>query len=255
MTARFSSLLQALESGETLIFGHRGACEYAPMNTFAAFDLARAAGADGVELDVHLSDDDHLVVIHDDSVDATTDDSGPVREKSLAELKALDAGGWFADDFRGERIPTLDEVFAEFGADLFINVEIKATLDQAPDIVRRLADCVRRHDLRDRVIISSFDPRTVRRAKETMPLALTGFLCHPRTPAQYFQSLEGLRLEARHPWHDMVDEQFMNWAAAQRLFVNVWTVNEIERALKLRELGVNCIITDDPARLLDAFGR
>ena len=255
MTARFSSLLQALESGETLIFGHRGACEYAPMNTFAAFDLARAAGADGVELDVHLSADDHLVVIHDDSVDATTDDSGLVRGKSLEELKALDAGGWFADDFRGERIPTLDEVFAEFGADLFINVEIKATLDQAPEIVRRLADCVRRHGLRERVIISSFDPRTVRRAKETMPSTLAGFLCHPRTPADLYQSLKGLRLEARHPWHDMVDEQFMNWAAAQRLFVNVWTVNEIERALALRELGVNCVITDDPARLLDAFGR
>ncbi len=250
---RFDTLHQALDSGETLVFGHRGAMARAPMNTLAAFELARRQGADGIELDIHLSRDNQLVIIHDDTIDATTDGRGTVGEFTLAQLKRLDAGKWFANEFAKQRIPTLDEVFDAVGNDLFINVEIKAARDLVELVARRLADCVRRHKMRERVIVSCFDPVVLRRAKEMMPMILAGFLYHPAMPAAHYQPPKERWHEARHPWHEMVDQDYMNWARAQGYFVNVWTVNEPNRAIELRDLGVNAIITDDPARMIDAL--
>ena len=123
-----------MAAGETLVFGHRGAMASAPMNTMAAFELAIAQAADGIELDMQLSRDGYAVVIHDYTVDKTTDGSGNVRDKTLAELKSLDAGSWFRQTFAGERIPTLDEVFDTLGDQLFVNVEIKSTGENSGDI-------------------------------------------------------------------------------------------------------------------------
>ena len=105
-----------------MAIAHRGASSYAPENTFAAFDLAIEMGARHLELDVHFSSDGHLVVIHDDTVDRTTDGSGPVTSRSLAALTALDAGAWFDPRFKGERIPTLGAVLEK----VFQNPEFKA---------------------------------------------------------------------------------------------------------------------------------
>jgi glycerophosphoryl diester phosphodiesterase len=120
------AILDEIYQGRTLVFGHRGAKAYAPMNTIPAFELAAQQGADGAELDVHLSRDGNPIILHDFSVDATTDGSGLARTMTLAQLKDLDAGGWFGDAFRGVRIPTLDEVFEAVGSRLYINVEIKS---------------------------------------------------------------------------------------------------------------------------------
>ena len=250
---RFDSLRDAFDSGETLVFGHRGAMARAPMNTLAAFELARQQGADGIELDVHLSRDGQLVVIHDDTVDATTDGRGKVGELPWSELKRLDAGSWFSADFAGERIPALDEVFDACGKDLFINVEIKAPLDSVALLEQRLADCVRRHSLRERLIVSCFDPAMLRRVHGLMPMVMTGFLYQPDMSAATELPLKQLRREARHPRHDMVDESYMRWARGLGFYVNVWTVNEAGRALELARLGVNAIITDDPALIVSAL--
>ena len=250
---RYRTIRDALSSGETLVFGHRGAMARAPMNTLASFELAHSQGADGIELDVHLSRDGHLVVIHDETVDATTDGRGKVGELSLAELKRLEAGAWFADEFQGEGIPTLDEVFDAFGGALLINVELKAPRASLKLLENRLADCLRRHSISERVIVSSFDPVVLQRVKETMPMVMTGFLYHPAMPVAHRSPSRKLRHEARHPWHDMVDEGYMNWARTQGCFVNVWTVNDPVRAIALRDLGVNCIMTDDPGLIVSAL--
>ena len=250
---RYRTMREALNSGEPLVFGHRGAMAQAPMNTLAAFGLAREQGADGIELDVQVSRDGHLVVIHDDTVDSTTDGKGRVADLTLAELKRLDAGSWFADSFAGQRIPTLDEVFAEFGNAMLINVEIKASRDSLDRIEKRLADCLRRYNMREQVIISCFDPAVLRRVRGMMPMVMMGFLYQPDMPVSHYLSLKKLWHEARHPRHDMVDEDYMNWARAQGYYVNVWTVNEAERALRLKRLGVNAIITDDPSRIVRAL--
>ncbi|MDE2635801.1 MAG: glycerophosphodiester phosphodiesterase family protein [Chloroflexota bacterium] len=251
----YETLQDALNSSETLIFGHRGAMARAPMNTMASFALAMQQGADGIELDIHLSRDGQLVVIHDDSVDATSDGQGKVADMTLDQLKRLDAGAWYSDEFAGQRIPTLDEVFDAFGDGMFINVEIKSSRETVDRLEKRLAECLRRHNMRERVIVSCFDPVILRRAEQAMPKVLMGFLYAPAMPAAHEIPLKEIRHEARHPLHVMVDEGYMKWARAQGYYVNVWTVNDPERARQLKRLGVNTIMTDDPATIISALSQ
>ena len=138
-----------------LNFAHRGASGHAPANTMAAFLLAAEMGADGIELDVHLSADVELVVIHDHAVDSTTDGQGPVSALSLAELQQLDAGSWFAPRFAGERIPTLRQVLEAVGQRLLINVEIKvAPGHHPPTLEREVVRLIEEGGMVDRVLIS-----------------------------------------------------------------------------------------------------
>ena len=109
------TLRDALNESRTLVFGHRGASAYAPMNTLPAYELAVTQGADGIELDVHLTKDKQIIIVHDETVDKTTDGTGNVHDMRLAELKELDAGSWFGAEFHGTRLPTLDEVFEAVG--------------------------------------------------------------------------------------------------------------------------------------------
>jgi glycerophosphoryl diester phosphodiesterase len=247
------TILEALDSGNALVFGHRGAMARAPMNTLAAFELARRQGADGIELDAQLSKDGHIVVIHNDTVDATTDGRGKVCDMTLADLKRLEAGTWFSDAYAGERIPTLDEVFDAFGGDLLINVEIKSSGTWSYRADKLLADCVRRHNMRERVIVSSFDPMILRGVGQMLPTVIMGFLYKPDMPAHHYPPLKKLWRQARHPRHDMVDEGYMNWARGQGCYVNVWTVNDAQRAIELARLGVSAIITNEPDTIIRAL--
>lgn len=140
---------------DILNIAHRGASAYAPENTFAAFDRALELNVSHVEMDVHLTRDGHIVVIHDDRVDRTTDGTGSVAERTLAELRALDAGSWFGAKFTGERIPTLDEVLQRYKDRLYLHIEIKAR-PAATGLASRTVDLVRRHGVSDSVTIISF---------------------------------------------------------------------------------------------------
>lgn len=138
---------------------HRGASSYAPENTFAAYDRALAMGITHIELDVHFTSDDHIVVIHDDTVDRTTDGSGPVSGKTLAEIQKLDAGSWFGPDhapaYAGEPIHTLAEVLQAYKGRLHFHIEIKAR-DARTGLARRTIDMVRGHGLTEGATITSF---------------------------------------------------------------------------------------------------
>ena len=125
----FGNEVRGSLSRRPLNFAHRGASHEAPANTLAAFLLAVDLGAEGIELDVHLSKDGHVVVIHDFDVAATTDGQGLVCDKTLAELKDLDAGSWFDPVFAGQRIPTLQEVIDAVGGRLLLNIELKVRVD------------------------------------------------------------------------------------------------------------------------------
>ena len=255
MSARFTSIYQAMASGETLILAHRGSIASAPMNTMAAFELAIEQGADGIELDVQRSSDGHAVIMHDFTVDATTGGNGAVAEKSLSELQELDAGSWFSRDFAGERIPTLDQVFASFGVRSLFDVEIKSANDGSNGTEELLAESIQRYSVQDRVVVSSFNPFVLLKFRQLMPKVMIGFLYVPALPPEYVSPLRELSHEARHPWHDMVDEEYMRWARENDYYVNTWTVNDLGRAAELRKLGVNAIITDNPKLLVDAFSR
>ncbi len=248
-------MLDSWYSGQTLVFGHRGASAFAPMNTLPAFELAVEQGADGVELDVQRSQDGHAVIVHDFTVDHTTDGSGHVADMSLAELKELDAGSWFSATFRGVRIPTLDEVFETVGQKLCINVEIKSDSAETDGIEQLVANIITRHDLEQRVIVSSFNPLALKRFRDILPFVPIGFLYSADVPVDTRQMMRDMQLshEARHPHHELIDAEYMEWTKKNGYRVNTWTVNDLERAVTLRDLGVDAIITDKPVDLLRAL--
>jgi glycerophosphoryl diester phosphodiesterase len=245
--------LEAFYDRTPLVFGHRGARAYAPMNTIPSFELALAQGADGVELDVRLTRDGAMIIMHDDRVDTTTDGTGYVHEMTLAEIQALDAGSWFNDSFQGVRVPTLDEVFDAIGSRTRINVEIKAESVRSGGLEAKVADAIRRHNLAERVLISSFNPVTLRRFRHIMPEVPIGFLHSAESPFFLPQLMIGLSHEARNPHYPLIDARYMAWAKRQGYRVNTWTVNDAATAVQLGALGVDCIITDNPDILIAAL--
>ena len=231
-----------------LNFGHRGASYDSPENTLAAFRLAREMGADGAELDVALSRDGVAVILHDATVDRTTDGSGGVADLTLSELKALDAGSWFAPEFARERIPTLAQVFEAVGHDLLLNLELKAMGVDPEGLAAAVVACIDQHAMADSVLISSFNPlalRAVRRTRPDLPLAL---LYGPSLPqpelARWVEDLAPLA--ALHPEHRRVTAEHVAWARGHGCQVNTWTVDETGEMRRLIDLGVDGIITDRP---------
>jgi glycerophosphoryl diester phosphodiesterase len=132
MEASMDSRTQHLYPQDFLVIAHRGASSYAPENTIAAFDLALQMGARHLELDVHLTRDDYLVVIHDDTVDRTTNGTGPVASQTFAALQGLDAGTWFGEAFVGVRIPTLAEVLTRYQGRMHLHIELKGLTTHLP---------------------------------------------------------------------------------------------------------------------------
>lgn len=252
MTTTMQALVDEFYAGKLLVFGHRGARAYAPMNTIPSFELALAQGADGVELDVRLTRDGEMIIMHNDTVDETTDGEGKVEDFTLAEMKALDAGAWFNESFRGTRVPTLDEVFEAIGKRTRINVEIKADGLHGNGIEAKVADAIRRHGLERSIIVSSFNPVTLRRFRHVMPEAPIGYLHSPEVPGFISHLMFGLSHEARNPYYAEIDQKYMAWAKGAGYRVNTWTVNDPAEAVWLRDLGVDCIITDVPDVILAA---
>ncbi len=238
----------------TLIFGHRGASHTAPQNTLAAFRAAVEAGADGVELDVHLSADGVPVVIHDAQVGATTDGSGRVQEMTLAQLKALDAGRTFAPEFAGERIPTLEEVFAEVGDRLLINIELKPQPRGVVGLEEAVVALVRRMGMQERVWFSSFKPYalyTVRRLAPEIPCGLLYSVLNVGT----LWLLPFTPHEALHPHHPLVNARMVRRAHRRGMRVVTWTVDDPDAAARMVEWGVDVIITNEPAALVRALAQ
>lgn len=219
------------------IIAHRGASAHAPENTLKAFQMALEQGADGIELDVMLTKDGRLVVIHDDTVDRTTNGTGKVREMTLAELKALDFG-------QGEPIPTLDEVFEGFGGKFLINVELKnysTMLDRLPVTV---AELVTAFNLAGSVLISSFNPLNLPRFHRRVPETPLGLLTLPGKANGLTSHL--FHFNALHSFHEDVDAALVAAEHAHSRQVNVWTVDDPAELHRLADLGVDAIITNDP---------
>ncbi len=243
--------LDGIYSGRRLILGHRGAAAEAPQNTVAAFRRAMQVGADGVELDVQLSRDGQVVVIHDDTVDSVTGVSGRVAAMTLAELQALDAGRLFDAEFAGERIPTLDQALEAVGPEGIVNIELKGEGLLGDGLEREVARSVHAHRMEGRVIISSFNHLRLWRMRRLDPLLPRAMLHWPGGPA-YERNLWLLPLaqpDALHPDASMVNPAYMARARRWGVRVNVWTVDDPAGAQRLLDLGVDGIITNDPRQL------
>ena len=233
-----------------LIIAHRGASASAPENTLAAFRLALEQGADGIELDVTRCASGEVVVMHDATVDRTTDGTGAVLALPLDALRALDAGSWFGAAWSGERVPLLEEVLEEVGGRLRVNIEIKRE-GSGGGLEERVAELVRCHGLQDSVIISSFSPRALRRMRRAAPELPRALLTAWPAPPELILAWAGplLAPQALHPPHRLVHAASVATAHRLGLRVNAWTVNERADMARMIALGVDGIITDRPAEL------
>ncbi len=230
------------------IIAHRGASAHAPENTLAAFRLALEHGADGIELDAKLTADGQVVVIHDPTVDRTTGSSGIVREMTLAQLKALDAGSFFDFLYAGEPIPTLAEIFDIIGSRTLINVEITnytSIRDALPD---KIADLVIRYHMQNSVLFSSFHPLNLMRIKHRLPQAPVALLTLQGGAGRIARGMLGRLVAPKflHPYYTDVQESGLGVEHRRGRRVIAWTVNEPEAIRRLFKMGIDGIITDDP---------
>jgi glycerophosphoryl diester phosphodiesterase len=230
------------------IFAHRGASAYAPENTLAAFRLALEQKADAIELDAKLTADREVVVIHDQSVDRTTDGSGRVGKMSLAQLRQLDAGSHFAPAFQGERIPTLVEVFEAVGEQIFINVELTNYASVTDSLPEKVADLVDRYNLSKRVMFSSFNPLALLRARRVLSEPPIGLLAQPGKPGSWARSWIGriIGYNSLNPELSDVDLQLVETAHQRGKRVLVYTVNQAEDIKRIFQMRVDGIFTDNP---------
>ena len=234
---------------QPLIIAHRGSSTYAPENTLAAFQLAAEQGADAIELDVDLTRDGHAIIMHDATIDRTTNGQGRVADLTLEEIRGVDAGAWKDAAFEGERVPLLQEVLEAVGQRLLINVEVKSMSLRSNGVEAKVAALVRQYDLFERVIISSFNPVALRRVKQLEPRLACGLLYAPDLPIYLRRAwLAPLipHLDARHPHHSQVNRAAVDQFHAQGLVVNVWTVNQAGSVRAMELAGVDGIIGDDP---------
>lgn len=251
-----------------LNIAHRGARGHAPENTLPAFELALKLGAHMFELDVHLSADGHVVVHHDDDVLRCSDAAQRfpkrasyfISDFNLTELRALDAGSWFAGA-AATTIPTLDEVLELARAhQRFVNIELKSLPRMYRQLVPRVFECLDRLDMREQVLISSFDHQTLLDVRARCERVATGVLTSERL-ARVATYLELLDADAYHPSCSSACDSLGLHAAVPELdtgtldalrgaskHVNVWTCNDSAAMQKLRAAGVTGIITDYPDR-------
>ena len=232
-------------------FAHRGFSGNYPENTMLAFRKAvETEGCDGIELDVHLSKDGEIVIIHDERVDRTcVNNTGLVKDMTLEELQKCDVSFKFAGQCEPQYIPTLREYF-ELVKDTHIvtNIEIKTSNYEYHGIEQKVYDLIMEYGLKDKIIISSFNHFTIKRMKEVCPDMKCGLLTETwMIDAGAYT--KNLGVECLHPiWFNMIGEQF-DEVKANGLEVNVWTVNEEEDIRTMMNRGVTSIIGNFPDRI------
>jgi glycerophosphoryl diester phosphodiesterase len=234
---------------QPLVIAHRGSSAHAPENTLAAFELAAAQGADAVELDVTLTHDRQMVVIHDDTLERTTDGRGRVTDLSYAEIRRVDAGAQFGDRYAGQRVPLLSEVFETVGHRVLINVEIKGSSLRSAGVEGLVLNLIRQHDLCERVLISSFNPLILMKVKRLEPDAACGLIYSPAAAIYLRRAWLApfiSDLNARHPRSDLVTPERVKQTHARGQRINVWTVNDAATVRRLAAAGVDGLIGNDP---------
>lgn len=239
-------------SNKPLVFAHRGAKAIAPENTLPAFAKALEMGVDGIELDVHSSRDGQLAVIHNFSVNKLTNRRGLVRHFTAAQLAEMDAGSHLSPQFAGTGIPTLDQVFDLVGNRCLVNVEIKSNSPSGGEETNLLAAMIAKRHLYDQVIVSSFNAITLIRLHSLDPKVQLGFLYYLPMPTYvldaWFTSV--MQPQALHPYHKLVNADLIRYAQSKGCAVNTWTINDLDEAKRLADLGVTTIMSDVPDQMM-----
>lgn len=232
------------------VIAHRGNSWVAPQNTLAAFESAYRDQADAIELDIQMLADGRAAVIHDDTVDATTNGTGPIGDFTAAELAELDAGAWFSPAFTGQRVPIFDDVldFLSARPEISVLLEVKGVWPREP--LARVLEAIGAAGLADRFVVQSFEVETMTLARGLVPDMRREWLIDAWRPdvvdVAYDLDVQGVNPNGMilldHP--DFVDE--MHGAG---LSVGVWILNEVPHWAAAQTLGVDAIITDRPGML------
>lgn len=232
-------------------FAHRGFSGRYPENTMLAFQKAvELEGCDGIEMDVHLTKDGELVIIHDEKIDRTcVNGTGYVKDYTLGELKQFDVSFRFAGECEPQKIPTLREYFELVKADSIItNIELKTGIFEYAGIEKKVYDMIEEFKLKDRIIISSFNHFSVMRMKELCPDMKCGFLTETwMLDAGHYTKAAGV--ECLHPIFYNLTEEVVAEVKGQGIEINTWTVNEVEDIRTMIARGVTSVISNYPDRV------
>ena len=227
-------------------FAHRGFSGKYPENTMLAFKKAYEAGCDGIELDVHLTKDNVMVIIHDEDIERTTNGKGAVRDFTYDELRQFDASAGFAGQYGFNPVPSFEE-YVDWVKDLDIitNVEIKNSVYYYDGLEEALIEMIRKNHIEDKIIFSSFNNASIMKCKQLAPEIQCGFLmegCIGNAGAY----VKKMGVECAHPdWHRLSDAEIAG-CKALGIRINTWTVNEEKEMVRLRDLGVDGIISNYP---------
>lgn len=231
---------------KTKVWAHRGASAYAPENTLEAFLLAAEQGADGVELDVQLTKDGEMVVVHDEEIDRVSDGSGFVKDYTLAELKILNFNKTHPE-YQDVKIPTLREVYEALKpTGMTINVELKTGIFWYKDLEKKVLELTKEMGMEDRVIYSSFNHYSIQQMKKIVPEAETAYL-YSDVILNVAEYAKNTKVDGLHPavYHVKMAD-FLKEYLDSNLNVRVWTVNEKADMKWLIDAGVTAIITNYP---------
>lgn len=229
------------------VYAHRGYSGKYPENTMLAFRKAIEVGADGVEMDVQLTKDGEVVVIHDETLDRTTTGTGYVKDYTLAELKTFNAAKLFGDKYGFQEIPTFEEFCAWLAeTDTVANVELKTSIIYYPGLEQKCVDIIRKYHVESKIFFSSFNHLSVVKTKELAPEIPVGALVEIEglMYAGYYAKQFGFQYY--HPDFCLLSEEAVKECKEHGIGINVWTVNDLDSFEKLVEWDVDGVITNYP---------
>lgn len=242
---------------KTKVIAHRGFSGSYPENTMLAYEKAVEAGSDGIEMDIHLSRDGQVVIMHDADLSRTTNGSGLIQNYTVAQLKELDASAEFTGKYGRVQIPTLEEYFDYIrSTDVVTNIEVKSEPGNFLEIEQKAVALVRRYRLEERIIFSSFNHYSMVLCKKLAPEIACGLLygsaiAHPGSYARSFG------VEYMHPAYTELTPELVTDMKDSGVGINAWTINEEPDIRRFWELGIDGIITNFPdraRRIVDAIG-
>ncbi len=250
------------------VIAHRGGARQWPGETLFAFEQALALGVDVIEMDVHSTKDDVLVLMHNPTVDETTEGSGPVHGFKFEDLRKLDAGyRWTADGktfpFRGQgiRVPTLEEILERFPGQR-MNIEIKQT---EPNIVGAFAEMIRKHKMRDKVLVAAMSDKVMEEFRRVEPdvatsaarMELIKFVAMSKLSPSSVKApaTDSIQVKSKFSFLPIMSARVVRAAHRLGLPIHAWTVNDLADMRRVISLGVDGIITDFPGPLMELLGR
>jgi glycerophosphoryl diester phosphodiesterase len=243
---------------QPLIIAHRGTSADAPENTLIAFKKAIEIGADGIEFDIRLSKDQIPMVIHDGNLKRTGNLDVKVKDLTAEELQKIDVGKWFSDEFSGETVPTLAQVFDLFkDNEMRLYVELKCKKKNYKEYAKAVAEVIEKYDLLDRIVVLSFEHAALVEIKKYLPNVKTGALFSPkllsffRIRRKFIKTAKEIEADEVAPHYSMVTRGTVENGLNHNIKTVVWTANKVNFLEKAIKIGLFAVMTNHPQKFLE----